>query len=103
MTVTLVSTFDSELQIIFLNLRPLNAKAKVLQTFVLEHFADDADFVPHSEEDMLTVMDLFSRACTTSEFTISEKTKIMFPHLYANLMSNKISMSKVQDWMGLIL
>ena len=42
-------------------------------------YADDADFVAHSEEEMQFIMDRFSATCTAFALTISiKKTKVMF-------------------------
>ena len=42
-------------------------------------YADDADFVTHSEEEMQFIMDRFSASCTAFGLTISiKKTKVMF-------------------------
>ena len=42
-------------------------------------YADDADFVAHSEEEMQFIMDRFSASCTAFGLTISiKKTKVMF-------------------------
>ena len=41
-------------------------------------YANDADFVTHTEEDMQAIMDRFSKACTVFGLTISlKKTKVM--------------------------
>jgi hypothetical protein len=62
------------------NLTRFNAKSKTFQTLVRELlYADDADFVAHTEEDMQAIMNLFSKACTAFGLTISlKKTKVMF-------------------------
>ena len=62
------------------NLRRFNAKSKTFNALVRELlYADDADFVAHSEEDMQSIMNLFSTACTHFGLTISlEKTKVMY-------------------------
>ena len=61
------------------NLTRFNAKSKTFQCLVRELlYADDADFVAHTEEDMQAIMDLFSKACTAFGLTISlKKTKVM--------------------------
>ena len=42
-------------------------------------YADDADFLTHTEADMQIIMDKFSRACDAFGLTISlKKTKVMF-------------------------
>ena len=62
------------------NLRRFNAKTKTFETLVRELlYADDADFLAHSEEDMQYIMDRFSHACTVFGLRISlKKTKVMF-------------------------
>ena len=78
------------------NLRRFNTKSKNFQSLIRELlYADDADFVAHTEEDMQEIMDLFSSACTAFGLTISiKKTKVMFtpapgapyvePNIYVN-------------------
>ena len=78
-TVMLVSSYVSEhLARSSISAR-LNAKSRTFQTLVRELlYADDADFVAHTEEDMQRIMDLFSDACDAFGLTISlEKTKVM--------------------------
>ena len=62
------------------NLRRFSAKSKTFQTLVREFlYADDADLVAHTEQEMQTIMDLFSNACTAFGLTISlKKTVVMF-------------------------
>ena len=62
------------------NLRRMNAKTLVSEMLVRELlYADDADLVAHSAEDMQEIMDRFANACTKFGLTISlEKTKVMF-------------------------
>ena len=62
------------------NLTRFNAKSKTFDILVRELlYADDADFVAHTEEDMQSIMDLFSTACSHFGLTISlTKTKVMF-------------------------
>ena len=62
------------------NLRRFNAKSKVFQDLVRELlYADDADFLAHTENDMQLIMDNFSRACDAFGLKISlKKTKVMF-------------------------
>ena len=62
------------------NLRRMNAKTMVSEVLVRELlYADDADLVAHSAEDMQEIMDRFANACTKFGLTISlEKTKVMF-------------------------
>ena len=62
------------------NLRRFNAKSKVFQALVRDLlYADDADLIAHTEEDMQNIMDIFSRACTAFGLTISiKKTNAMF-------------------------
>ena len=62
------------------DLRRFSAKSKTFQSLIRELlYADDADLVAHSEEDMQKVMDLLSAACIAFGLTISlTKTKVMF-------------------------
>ena len=62
------------------NLRRFNAKSKTFEALFRELlYADDADFLAHSEEDMQYIMDRFSHACTVFGLKISmTKTKVMF-------------------------
>lgn len=62
------------------DLRRLKAKTKTFTALIRELlYADDADFVAHSEKDMQEIMDRFSSACTAFGLTISiKKTKVMF-------------------------
>lgn len=78
------------------NLRRFGAPTLVHESLVRELlYADDADLVAHSAEDMQTVMDLFADACTRFGLTISlDKTKVMYtpapgdsyvePNIYVN-------------------
>ena len=62
------------------DLRRLSAKSKTFMALIRELlYADDADFVAHSEEEMQFIMDRFSASCTAFGLTISiKKTKVMF-------------------------
>ena len=63
------------------NLRRLNTKSQTFRGLVREllYADDDADFVSHSERDMLDIMNCFSTACDAFGLTISiKKTKVMF-------------------------
>ena len=62
------------------NLRRMNAKSKVSQDLIRELlYADDADFLAHSEADMQIIMNKFSNACDAFGLKISlKKTKVMF-------------------------
>jgi len=62
------------------NLRRFEAKTKVCDALVRELlYADDADFVAHSETEMQLMMDRFSHACDAFGLTISiKKTKVMY-------------------------
>ena len=62
------------------NLRRFGAKSKTFNAIVRELlYADDADFIAHSEEDMQSIMNLFSVACSHFRLTISlKKTKAMY-------------------------
>ena len=62
------------------NLRRFNAKSKVFHDLIRELlYADDANFLAHTENDMQVIVDSFSRACDAFELKISlKKTKVMF-------------------------
>ena len=62
------------------NLRRFNTKSQTFGGLVWELlYADDADFVFHSERDMQDIMNCFSTACDGFGITISiKKTKVMF-------------------------
>ena len=62
------------------NLRRFQARTMVTDGLIRELlYADDADLVTHSPEDLQDVMDRFSNACTSFGLTIStEKTKVMY-------------------------
>ena len=62
------------------NLRRMNAKTLVSEMLVRELlYADDADLVAHSAEDMQEIMYRLANACTKFGLTISlDKTKVMF-------------------------
>ena len=76
------------------NLRRFNVKSKVFQELIRELlYADDADFLAHTEADMQTIMDNFSRACDAFGLKISlKKTKVMYtpapgePYVEPNIM-----------------
>ena len=56
------------------NLRRFNAKSNTFQTLIRELlYADEADLVAHTEEDMQKIMDNFSNACTAFGLIISIK------------------------------
>ena len=60
-----------------LNLRRFNTKSQAFRGLVRELLY--ADFVSHSERDMLDIMNCFSTACDAFGLTISiKKTKVMF-------------------------
>ena len=60
------------------NLRRFNTKSQMFGGLVRELlYADDANFVPHSERDMQDIMNCFSTACDAFGLTI-RKTKVMF-------------------------
>lgn len=75
------------------NLRRLDAKSKTFQTIIRELlYADDADLVAHSQEDIQRIMNLFSSACKAFGLTISlKKTVVMYspppgvPYLEPNI------------------
>ena len=62
------------------DLRRFNAKFKTFETLIRELlYADDAEFVAHSEAAMQVIMDRFSAVCGAFGLTISlKKTKAMF-------------------------
>lgn len=62
------------------NLRRFKANSKTSEVLVRELlYADDADFVAHSETEMQLIMDRFSDACDAFGLTISiKKTKVMY-------------------------
>ena len=62
------------------NLSRMNAKTLVSQALFRELlYADDADLVAHTAEEMQEIMDRFADACTKFGLTISlDKTKVMF-------------------------
>ena len=66
------------------NLRRFNTKTKNFSSLIRELlYADDADFVSHSEEDLQEIMNLFSTAFDAFGLTISiKKTKVMFTPVY---------------------
>ena len=76
------------------NLRRFNSKSKTFQIIVRELlYADDADLVTHTEEEMQKIMDKLSSACTAFELTISpKKTYAMYtppiglPYVEPNIM-----------------
>ena len=61
------------------NLRRFNTRSKTFQALIRELlYADDADFVAYTHEDMQNFMDRFSEASTAFGLTISlKKTKVM--------------------------
>ena len=62
------------------NLRRFNTRSENLESLVRELlFADDADLVAHTEEDMQLIMNIFSRACLAFGLNINlKKTKVMY-------------------------
>jgi hypothetical protein len=76
------------------NLRRFNSKSKTFQILVRELlYADDADLVAHTEEDMQMIMDKLSGACNVFGLTISlKKTYTMYtppiglPYVEPNIM-----------------
>jgi hypothetical protein len=91
------------------NLRRFKARSKTFQLLVRELlYADDADFVAHTEEDMQTLMDRFSKACIAFGLTISlKKTKVMFtpapgePYNEPNIMVNGTKLGVVDSFVYL--
>ena len=61
------------------NLRRFNAPTKVMISLIWDLlYADDCDFVTHTEKDMQHLMDCLSRSCSAFGLTISiSKTKVM--------------------------
>ena len=56
------------------NLGRLNTKSKTFQSLFRELlFADDADLVARTEEDIQLIMDIFSTACLDFDITINLK------------------------------
>ena len=62
------------------DLRRFNARSKCFEIVIRDLlYADDADLVSHSQEDMQVIMNLFSKACTSFGLTINlKKTKVMY-------------------------
>ena len=62
------------------NLRRFNARSKVFQVLMRELlYADDVDFLTHTEADMQSIMDKFSASCSEFGLKISlKKTKVMY-------------------------
>ena len=62
------------------DLRRFNAKSKTFQTLIRELlYADDADFIAHTEKGLQHILDRFSNSCEAFGLTISlTKTKVMF-------------------------
>ena len=91
------------------NLRRLNTKSQVFQSLIRELlYADDADFLAHSEADMQIIMDNFSRACVAFGLTISlKKTKVMFtpapgePYIEPNILVNGTRLEVVDTFVYL--
>ena len=91
------------------NLRRLNTKSQVFQSLIRELlYADDADFLAHSEADMQIIMDNFSRACAAFGLTISlKKTKVMFtpapgePYIEPNILVNGTRLEVVDTFVYL--
>ena len=75
-------------------MRRFNAKSKTFQSLLRELlYADDADFVAHTEDDIQDLMDRFAASCTAFGLKISlKKTKVMFtpapgePYIEPNIM-----------------
>ena len=81
------------------DLSRLKAKTKTLTALIRELlYADDADFIAHSEQDMQLIMDCFSSACKAFGLTISiKKTKVMFTPPPALNIMNLLFMLRVFD------
>ena len=94
------------------DLRRFNTRSKTFQLLFPELlYADYADFVAHSEEDMQTPMDRFSEACTAFGLTISQKkTKVMFtpapgdpytePNIMVNCLVNRLGVIETFVYLG---
>lgn len=67
---------------VLFNLWRLASKTKTFLELVRELlYADYADIVAHSEDDIQTILDLFSNACSVFGLTISlKKTKVIYIH-----------------------
>jgi len=91
------------------NLRRFSAKSKVFILIVRELlYADDADLVAHSENDMQIIINLFSAACISFGLTISlKKTKVMFtpppgfPYVEPNIFINGTRLDVVDKFVYL--
>ena len=62
------------------DLKGFNFKFKTFRKLIIELlYADDADFIAHSQDDLQHIMDRFSKVCDAFGLTIRlEKTKMMF-------------------------
>ena len=95
------------------NLRRLDAKSKVFQAIIRELlYADDADLVAHSEEDMQLIMTLLSSACKAFGLTISlKKTVVMYspppgvPYMEPNIFvdGKRLKVVDTFEYLGSIL
>ena len=91
------------------DLRRFNAKSKTFQALIIELlYADDADFVAHTEADMQHIMDLFSASCEAFGLTISlNKTKAMFtpapgePYIEPSILVNGTRLGVVEKFVYL--
>ena len=91
------------------NLRRFNTKSKVFQDLIRELlYADDADFVAHTEADMQIILDNFSEACDAFGLKISlKKTKVMFtpapgePYIEPNIAVNATRLDVVDTFVYL--
>ena len=93
----------------FFDLRRFNCKSKIFNTLIRELlYADDADFVAHTENDMQHIMGRFSAACVAFGLTISlRKTKVMFtpapgkPYIEPNIFVNGTRLEVVDTFLYL--
>ena len=91
------------------NLRRFSASSKVFSDLIRELlYADDADFVAHTESDMQIIMDLLARACAAFGLTISlKKTKVMLttppgqPYVEPNIFVNGERLDVVDNFVYL--
>ena len=88
------------------NLRRFNTKSKNFQALIRDLlYADDADFVTHTEEDLQLLMDRFSSSCNAFGLQISiKKTKVMFtpppgmPYTQPSIVVNGITLGVVDTF-----
>ena len=67
------------------NVRRFHARTKVFNTTITDLlFADDAAFVAHTSQDLQTLLDRFTAACTAFGLVISEKKTVVLHQPVAN-------------------